>query len=321
MKNIIYIVTLIIVGFGLKLNAQADVLLKQLPKSADMVVRLSPTALAEMGRQDWSLAVAEQLKIDILGKAEPAFLRDVLFYGLDSVGIGLGDSYWVAERKADGITVYSYFLPMANMGKWMAYIQKTLSLYNNSDIRMAPNAMIYVHREQTFIGWTREFVRITTFELPNQAQYAPNYVQQKTYVSEQLLPSFNLPLSATLATDTAWARHCTPNSLLAFRLKYKEKTAYGQVTDTKNTLNLAWYQPQNVALQTNLQTWANWLNIKAFALDLQKIAALVPNRPPYTQISTTLQQLPKLQIELKNNQNSSFTLPVSWAQLLRAWPK
>jgi hypothetical protein len=319
MKNIIYIV--IIVVFGLKLNAQGDALLKQLPKNADMVVRLSPEALAEMGRQDWSLSVAKQLKTDILGKADPAFLRDILFYGLDSVGIGLGDHYWVGERKADGITIYSYFLPMANMGKWLAYVQKTLSLYNNSDIRMSPKAMIYVHREQTLIGWTREYVRITTFVLPNQGQYAPTYVQQKTYISEQLLPSFNLPLSGTLATDTAWAQHCTPNSLLAFRLKYKENTAYGQVTDTKNTLNLAWYQAQNIALQTNLQTWANWLNVKSFALDLQKVAALAPNRAPYTQISTTLQQLPKLQIELQNSQNTNFTLPVSWAQLLRAWPK
>lgn len=320
MKNLIYISVFLIFCGALKLNAQADTLLKQLPKNADMVVRLSPAALAEMGRQDWSLSVAKQLKSNILGKAEPTFLRDVLFYGLDSVGIGLGDSYWFAERRADGITHYSYLMPMANMSKWLAYIQKTLSLYNNSDVRITTSSMIYVQREQTLIGWTREYVRITTFVLPNQAQYMPNYVQQKTYISEQLLPSFALPLSATLATDTAWAQHCTPNSLLAFRLKYKEKTTYGQVIDRKNTLTLAWYQPQIIALQT----WANWLNINSFAVDLQKVAALAavaPARSPYTQISTTLQQLPKLQIELKNSKNTSFHLPISWAQLLRAWPK
>ena len=185
---------------------------------------------------------------------------------------------------------------------------------------MSPNAMIYVQREQTLIAWTREYLRITTFVLPNQAKYAPNYVQQKTYISDQLLPSFDLPLSATLATDTAWAQYCTPNSLLAFRLKYKEKTAYGQLTDSQNTLTLAWYQPQIIAFQM----WANWLKINNFALDLQKVAALAalaPARLPYTQIATTLQQLPKLKIELKNAQNTNFTLPVSWGQLLRAWPK
>jgi hypothetical protein len=320
MKNLVYTVVLVAFGFGQHLSAQTDNLLKQIPKNADFVLRLSPSALAEMGQQTWSLAIAEQLKTDILGKADAAFLRDILFLGLDSVGIGSGDSYWIGERTSDGISHYTYLLPMASMSKWLAYVQKTMSLYNNSDIRMAANGMIYVSREQTVIGWTREYLRITTFILPNSSQYAPTYVQQKTYLAEQLLPNFALPLSASLATDSSWARHCTPNSLLAFRLQHKEKVAYGQLTTEKNSLLLDWLQPQTHALQS----WANWLKLNRFSLDLQKAAALAnlaPNREPYPKIITTLQSLPLLKIAIKSPEITRFSLPITWAQLLKNWPK
>lgn len=189
--------------------------------AAEMVVSFRPAWLilqadeATWQRQEWLQRAVAALQRDLWGKRTAAEIWQLLApQGAKEAGIDF-QGYWhlVSERDEVGITRYSLIAPMQSIAAWRTFVQKSLPLYVDTEMRIVHSSIFYIQREQYLLAWSRTHLRLTWYALPNEAAYNPTFVQRRQYVEESILPTL-LP-AQSLAQDSAWLAALRRDSVAA----------------------------------------------------------------------------------------------------------
>jgi hypothetical protein len=300
------------------LSAQNERVLKYVPNAAQVVLSFAPSELPallneeEWAAQTWLEDLAKPLQLAIMGKRKVRELIGTLTHYPATVGIDT-TAHWhfVSERDSLGISKYTLFMPMQNIGSWLDFVQKSLPLYTNSDLKLSISTIFYLQRDNFIIAWNREHIRISCFVLPNQHQYTPTYVEYKKYMEQNILPRL-VPLpDFNLLTDSAYLRQLSaPNQSFCLRLKYRQEQAILAFSQSKNE-TLLHYQQNKIQ---PIFTAAYLANLRHLQFDLRQIATFapfLPARPAYTALVQKIAQLPTLDIKTISPSQYTFKIPFS----------
>lgn len=308
--------------------AQSEQVSKYIPKTAQVILSFRPSQLGalfsqeEWAAQTWLQEFVQPLQLSIMGKRKVRELIGTLTHFPTTVGIDTA-SHWhfVSERDSLGISKYTLFMPMLQISAWLDFVQKSMPLYTNSDLKLSISTIFYVQRDNFVIAWNREHIRISGFILPNNHQYTPTYVEHKMEIERNILPRL-LPMPEfSLRADTAYLRQLSaPNQSFCLRLIHKNQSAIMSVVSTKNETILQYQQSQN----NPIFALAYLLNIRKLQFDLRRIApfaAFFPPRAAYAPLADQLAQLPPLTIETIAPRKYNFKIAAPLKDLLLLWQK
>lgn len=148
-------------------------------------------------RLGWVQSSLQSLQLNHWGGRSMAELEQLwgnpTLAGIDTTG------FWHLASKRDslGVAYYMLVMPMAQMGTWRTFIERSLPRFSQSEFKLG-NGHFYIQREQSAWVWNRDRIMFWWYVLPLGVKYKPTYVQQKSFAESTLFPLLRASVNYSL---------------------------------------------------------------------------------------------------------------------------